>query len=198
MIHRTAVSSRFLLRGSAALLLAGAVTTCTDNTGPAPGRADLSRTALTTPNPPQIFMGAGDIRPVHQQQRREHGQTDRCGPDRGGVHRGDNAYPNGTADEFTNCYEPTWGRTRRTHPVAGDHDYATPDAQDYFAYFGSSAGTAGQGYYSFDLGQWHIIALNSNIPRSASSPQMQWLRADLAAHPNLCTLATGTTPSTPR
>jgi hypothetical protein len=171
-------------------LLAVAGTTCIDNTGPAPGRRDLSPTALTTLNPPQIFMGAGDISLCTSNSDENTAKLIDAVPTASVFTVGDNAYPSGTADEFTNCYEPTWGRHRaRTYPVAGDHDYDTPNAQDYFAYFGASAGTAGQGYYSFDLGQWHIIALNSNIPRSAGSPQMQWLRADLAAHPNLCTLA---------
>jgi invasin-like protein/calcineurin-like phosphoesterase family protein len=77
----------------------------------------------------------------------------------------------------------------RTHPAAGNHEYNTSNATPYYNYFGAAAGEPGKGYYSFDLGAWHIIVLNSNITRTPSSPQGQWLRADLAAHQNLCTLA---------
>ena len=79
-------------------------------------------------------------------------------------------------------------------PSPGNHEYQTTGAAGYFAYFGSNAGTAGQGYYSYDLGEWHIIVLNSNsncgaISCSANSAQVQWLRADLAANTKACILA---------
>jgi calcineurin-like phosphoesterase family protein len=103
---------------------------------------------------------------------------------------GDTVYPDGTIDQFMNCYEPTWGRHKdRTYPAVGNHEYHTPDAAGYFDYFGSAAGEPGKGYYSYDLGTWHIIVLNSNIPVEIGSPQEQWLRTDLAAHPAACTLA---------
>ena len=103
---------------------------------------------------------------------------------------GDNAYPKGTATQFANCYDPSWGRHRdRTRPSPGNHDYATPGATPYYAYFGSRAGPSGKGYYSYDLGTWHIISLNSNIKAGSSSKQAKWLRADLAANPADCTLA---------
>jgi hypothetical protein len=103
---------------------------------------------------------------------------------------GDNAYPDGTAAELRQCYDPTWGRHRaRTHPSPGNHDYMTPGAADYFAYFGSAAGEPGKGYYGYEVGGWHVVALNSEIPAGAGSPQEQWLRQDLAAHPTRCTLA---------
>jgi hypothetical protein len=103
---------------------------------------------------------------------------------------GDNAYEDGTAREFRNCYEPTWGRHRaRTRPSPGNHDYRTAEAAPYYAYFGENAGPPGRGYYSYDLGAWHIVSLNSNIAAEASSEQERWLRADLAAHPSRCTLA---------
>lgn len=103
---------------------------------------------------------------------------------------GDNVYPDGTIDQFVDCYEPTWGRFKdRTYPSVGNHEYHTPDAAGYFEYFGSAAGEPGKGYYSYELGTWHIIVLNSNIPVEAGSPQEQWLRADLDAHPAACTLA---------
>ena len=108
---------------------------------------------------------------------------------------GDNAYSNGTATEFTNCYGPSWGRhLARTKPSPGNHEYNTLNATGYFGYFGSAAGDPARGYYSYDVGAWHIIVLNSNsscttISCAAGSAQDTWLRADLAAHGNVCTLA---------
>ena len=103
---------------------------------------------------------------------------------------GDNAYPDGTSGQFSNCYDPTWGRHKaRTRPTPGNHDYHTSDAAAYYTYFGDSAGPSGRGYYSYDLGAWHIISLNSNVNMSAGSSQEQWLRADLAASTSQCTLA---------
>jgi hypothetical protein len=103
---------------------------------------------------------------------------------------GDNVYNDGSATQFAQCYEPTWGRHRaRTRPSPGNHDYRTSGASGYYAYFGANAGDAGVGYYSFDLGEWHIISLNSNVSMSAGSPQEQWLRADLAATSRACVLA---------
>lgn len=104
---------------------------------------------------------------------------------------GDNAYPLGRAVDFANCYAPTWGRHRtRTRPSPGNHDYyASPDAAPYFAYFGAYAGPGGAGYYSYNLGAWHIVSLNSNVDAQAGSAQELWLRADLAANPTPCTLA---------
>jgi hypothetical protein len=103
---------------------------------------------------------------------------------------GDNVYNNGTATEFANCYAPSWGRHKsRTRPAIGNHEYNTPGASGYFDYFGSAAGDVGKGYYSYDLGGWHVVVLNSNLAMTADSPQLVWLRADLAAHPLRCTLA---------
>ena len=103
---------------------------------------------------------------------------------------GDNAYPNGSRLEYESCYDPSWGRHKsRTHPVAGNHEYNTMGASGYFEYFGAAAGDRTKGYYSFELGPWHIVALNSNLATSVGSPQEQWLRADLAAHPTRCVLA---------
>jgi hypothetical protein len=103
---------------------------------------------------------------------------------------GDNAYPLGRVEDFADCYEPTWGRHKsRTRPSPGNHDYYSAGAAPYYAYFGAHAGSSGVGYYSYDLGAWHIVALNSNVAAQAGSPQEQWLRADLAANQTLCTLA---------
>jgi acid phosphatase type 7 len=107
---------------------------------------------------------------------------------------GDEAYPRGTTEDFDECYKPSWGRFEwRTKPVPGNHDYETPNAQGYFEYFGKAAGDPDKGYYSYDLGDWHLIALNSNCEEvggcDASSPQVQWLKADLAKNQKKCTLA---------
>jgi hypothetical protein len=103
---------------------------------------------------------------------------------------GDNAYNSGTEAEYRDCYGPTWGRHKaRTRPTAGNHEYNTPGATPYYTYFGVSAGPAGLGYYSYDLGAWHIVALNSNIDAGAGSAQGRWLAGDLASHRTVCTLA---------
>ena len=103
---------------------------------------------------------------------------------------GDNVYPNGSAKQFQECYAPTWGKFKaRTYPIPGNHDYNTGGAQAYYEYFGARAGEAGKGYYSFDVGAWHIVALNSEIETDENSAQVQWLRDDLAQHSAQCTLA---------
>lgn len=103
---------------------------------------------------------------------------------------GDLAYEDGTAQQFADCYGPSWGRHKaRTRPVPGNHDYHTSGAAPYFAYFGAAAGEPGKGYYSYNLGSWHVVALNSEISMSSSSAQVAWLKADLAANPAACTLA---------
>jgi uncharacterized protein YjiK len=103
---------------------------------------------------------------------------------------GDNAYNDGTAAEFANCYDPSWGRHKaRTRPAPGNHDYHTAGAPGYYGYFGSAAGDPAKGYYSYDMSGWHIVVVNSEIDVSLGSVQEQWVRADLAAHPATCTLA---------
>jgi hypothetical protein len=107
---------------------------------------------------------------------------------------GDNAYPDGSAADYAHCFDPPWhGLRGRLRPVPGNHDYQTLHAAGYFSYFGASAGTSGQGWYSYDLGGWHLIALNSECDAiggcGPGSRQLAWLVADLAAHPVACTLA---------
>jgi len=108
---------------------------------------------------------------------------------------GDNAYPDGALSDYRSWYDPTWGAFKvKTRPSPGNHDYHTSGAPGYFDYFNGvgaqtgPAGDRGKGYYSFDLGSWHLIALNNYVPMSAGSAQETWLKADLAAHPG-CTLA---------
>src|SRR5439155_1573909 len=103
---------------------------------------------------------------------------------------GDNAFPHGTLADYTTCYDPTWGRHKdRTQAVLGNHDYDAGNADGAFAYFGDRAGPRGLGYYSVDLGAWHVIVLNDNIPFGPGSAQDQWLVNDLAATTGRCTLA---------
>ena len=108
---------------------------------------------------------------------------------------GDEQYEDGLLSEFQNSYDLSWGRALgRTHPVPGNHEYASgSNGNGYFAYFGARAGTAGRGWYSFNVGQWHLVALNSNCSAvggcGSSSPQVTFLKNDLAAHHPACTLA---------
>lgn len=116
---------------------------------------------------------------------------------------GDNQYYCGGLSDFQQSYDLSWGRLLSiTHPVIGNHEYLTSGgtgcdstgaASGYFSYFGSRAGSVGKGYYSYDVGSWHLIALNGSCSRiggcGSSSPQGKWLAADLASHSNTCTLA---------
>ena len=113
---------------------------------------------------------------------------------------GDNTYEDGTAAEFRQCYDPSWGHYKaRTRPAPGNHDYsggeaAIGTAKGYFGYFRKIASDRATGYYSYNLGQWHLLSLNSNCAEvghcDSSSPQMRWLKANLAAnHDKRCTLA---------
>ena len=107
---------------------------------------------------------------------------------------GDNAYDRGTAEEFRNCYQPTWGRHKdRTRPAVGNHEFYSYAAAPYFGYFGANAGDPTQGYYSYELGTWHIVVLNSECVEvggcQRGSREEKWLSADLDAHPSGCILA---------
>jgi hypothetical protein len=106
---------------------------------------------------------------------------------------GDLAYPDGTKENFE-CYDRTWGRQKaRTRPAPGNHEFHSSAATPYFDYFGAVAGAPGDGYYSYELGAWHIVVLNSECVDvggcGPGSREEKWLRADLAAHPSSCTLA---------
>ena len=106
---------------------------------------------------------------------------------------GDLQYSNGTPSAFRSAYHPTYGRILdRTIPVAGNHEYGTRDAAGYYGYFGARAGDPARGYYSRDLGSWHVVVLNTNCGEvggcPSSSAQAAWLRADLAASDARCTV----------
>ncbi|HEY3233707.1 MAG TPA: metallophosphoesterase, partial [Polyangiaceae bacterium] len=113
---------------------------------------------------------------------------------------GDNAYSNGTLNQFNMYFDPTWGKHKaRMRPTPGNHDYGTANAAGYFDYFNGvgvmtgPAGERGKGYYSYDVGAWHMIAINSNCSAiggcNPGSPQETWLRADLTATTAKCVLA---------
>jgi hypothetical protein len=152
-----------------------------------------SRTPTQSSGAGEVFVGAGDI--ASCTSNGDEATALLLDQISGTVFTlGDNAYQNGTLAEFNNCYNPTWGRHKnRTMPVAGNHEYNTAGASGYFDYFGAVAGDRSKGYYSFNLGSWHIIVLNSNCSNvggcGAGSTQEQWLRADLAANSTQCTLA---------
>ncbi len=104
---------------------------------------------------------------------------------------GDLQYNSGAYSDFIASYDPTWGRFKSiSHPVPGNHEGS---ASGYFKYWGSQAGTAGKGWYSYNVGSWHILAINSQqcsqTGCGAGSEQEKWVKADLAANPKACTLA---------
>jgi hypothetical protein len=105
---------------------------------------------------------------------------------------GDLQYERGMDSEFPS-FQASWGPfVDRIRPAVGNHEYLTANAAPYYAYFGSHAGPPDRGYYSYDYGGWHVVVLNSNctiVSCDTGSAQLQWLRADLSAHPAPCTLA---------
>jgi len=131
-----------------------------------------------------VFVGAGDIASCDNNNDELTAQLLDAIP--GTVFTtGDNVYDSGTLTQYTNCYDPTWGRHRaRTKPIPGNHEYVTAGAAGYFQYFNNISS-----YYAYDVGSWRIYALNSEIDVSANSPQVMWLQADLAANPSQCVLA---------
>jgi hypothetical protein len=115
-------------------------------------------------------------------------------PDATVVVLGDNAYPDGSVQDFAACYDPTWGAVKaRTWPVAGNHEYETPDAAGHFGYFGAAAGSPETPWQVRELAGWRVYLLDSECGRGrarCSEPdQLAWLRADLAEHPASCILA---------
>jgi len=155
----------------------------------------------TRPQRPEgsfILVGAGDIASCKQPQGAE--ATAKLIEQIPGTvfAAGDLAYERGTPAEFEKCYGPTWGRFKdRTKPAPGNHEYDGSMAVGYFQYWGAQAGPPEKGYYSYGLGSWHIIVLNTNCGSQVlggcgqESPQEQWLRQDLAEHTNACILAYG-------
>lgn len=140
-------------------------------------------------SPTHVVLAAGDIGDCRSNgDERTAALLDRL---RGSVLTlGDNAYERGTVEDYRACYAPSWGRhKRRTRPAPGNHEYKTDGASGYFGYYGASAGPAHRGYYSFDLGAWHVVSLNSEQDTSAGGAQVQWLKRDLARSRAECVLA---------
>ena len=154
--------------------------------------------SLPTAADAAILVGAGDIgecgtggpaATAEEIQR----VVDRY-PDAAVFTAGDDAYPDGSTADFGECYDPWWGRfLNRTRPAAGNHEWHTPDAAGYLAYYGNRAGTTGGTWYAYDAGSWRVIVLDSDCDETGgcgpSSPQGRWLAAELAAHAAACTLA---------
>jgi Calcineurin-like phosphoesterase len=136
-----------------------------------------------------VVVAAGDIAEVGRHHRLTSDRVLELDPD-AVLPLGDNQYPSGGLGDYRRSYDPTWGRFKaKTRPVPGNHEYATSGAAGYFAYFGKRARPKGRSYYSFDLGGWHLIALNTSIAHGPGSAQERWLRADLVATPKRCILA---------
>ena len=175
-----------------------------------PATADTNWDTITAhvdpPGTPQTFIGAGDIGECTFGWPQKTAALIDTIP--GTVFTlGDNAYPYGRAVDYAGCYQSTWGRfKKRTHPAPGNHDYqehlptdpsiVDTTADGYFGYFGVVAGNGPVGNYSYDLGAWHIVVLNSSFEEKVvlgrvldTTAQLAWLDADLAAHPAPCTLA---------
>ena len=153
----------------------------------------IPRRALAAGLEPAVLVGAGDIADCTDISGAE--ATARLLEKIPGTVMavGDLAYPDGTKENF-DCYNKTWGRVKgRTRPAPGNHEFHSKGATYYFQYFGPAAGNPSEGYYSYELGTWHIIVLNSECAEvggcDAGSREERWLRADLAAHPAACTLA---------
>ena len=163
-------------------------------------RAPQPATPPLTGDEPAVLVGAGDIAECGTEGDEataalidgviaEH-------PDAVVFTSGDNAYDGGLPEEFDECYEPSWGRFKdRTRPAVGNHEFGARKAGGYSDYFGEAAGEFDEYYYSYELGGWHIVVLNSEChrvgcePGSSDGEQAEWLEADLAASDASCTLA---------
>lgn len=150
----------------------------------ASGRAPMERAAAAAA---PVLLVTGDIDGCNEGEDTAELVTKIPGPV---ATVGDNAYPGGTAEDFARCYDPTWGKLKdRTRPVPGNHDYDVSKARPYYEYFGAAAGDPATGWYSYDLGTWHVVALNSNCDAVDCEAQTKWLESDLAAHPTPCIAA---------
>lgn len=191
-----ALVAPMLLSLSIALLLS-----CSETTEPTPRSnaavPSLSVVGATETAPVVRMIGAGDISSCSNQHdsvtaEQVVGYLAEW-PDATVYTLGDNVYEDGTAAQYANCYDPTWGRFKAsTRPALGNHDYHTSGAQGSFDYFGSLLGPPGRGYYSYDLGAWHVVVLNSNnsdVPTEIGSEQQLWLENDLATNTKGCILA---------
>lgn len=145
------------------------------------------------PSGDAVLIGAGDIADCGRDRGRATAALIEANP--GTVFTaGDNAYDAGSAGQFRDCYDPGWGRFRdRTRPAPGNHDWGTKDLAGYLGYFGAAAGPNGTSWYSYDLGTWHVVMLDSNCSSvggcDPASEQGRWLADDLRANGTRCTVA---------
>jgi hypothetical protein len=193
---------------SRVLLTALALVAACDGAGvppPSPPPSPSPSPTATATDTAPVIAAAGDIVCAPRTAAQSRDQMRLCGDRltadllaKGGYDAvlalGDLQYEAGALADFRRAYARSWGRFRSiTYPVPGNHEYGTSRAAGYYAYFGPRAGDPARGYYSFDIGAWHLIALNSNCGAvggcGVSSPQGRWLQRDLAAHRNTCTLA---------
>lgn len=167
------------------------------NAAPA-GRIAAAVASLDIPRDAAVLVGAGDIAECQhlapaRATARLIAAVVAAAPRARVFTTGDHAYPDGTARQFARCYDPTWGRfNARTYPTPGNHDYHVPGARayfDYFVFFDRHPEARPRGYYSYDLGAWHIVALNSITLAGPDSPQLAWLKRDLASAATGCILA---------
>lgn len=153
----------------------------------------VAPTPTTTPNPPPaILIAAGDIAAC---DRDGDSATAALVAELDGTVAtlGDHVYPAGSDETFAQCYDAAWGDfLDRTRPAVGNHDLQDDGGAAYHRYFADRAGNPGEGWYSYDIGDWHVVVLNSNcelIDCDPGSPQYEWLAADVAASDATCTLA---------
>ena len=188
---RIAASGVALLAALSAAQCGGSKPTAPTPTPPAelPGTIPTP-TPTPTPSVPRVFVGAGDIgwcgKGAEPTARLIDGIPGEV------FTAGDNAYMEGSLKNFMECYQPTWGRFfDRTRPTAGNHEYDTDNtARGYYTYFGVRANQATEGYYSYEVGDWHIIALNSALPGIGfGGAQLSWLQAELTTNKAKCTAA---------
>lgn len=175
---------------AAVVALAAAIAVAYRDTHPAAptaaGRSPVARDASPVAAPytqSATLLAAGDIADCDDAARRTGSLLARLPGVVAAL--GDLAYPDGAIESFRSCYDPAWGDLLdRTRPAQGNHDVRTRGAAGYYSYLGAIAGPRPQGYYSYALGTWHIVVLNSNCEQvggcDAASPQGRWLRDDLA------------------
>ncbi|HTD84799.1 MAG TPA: metallophosphoesterase [Gemmatimonadaceae bacterium] len=205
--HRDDVRIRILTSRPRLLVICLLIAACSSDRNPSPTKEGRPQQEIVLPGSP-ILIGAGDIAVCGTPGDEATGalvdsllRADSASGVQSVVATfGDNAYPSGqqgVTDDFPRCFTPSWGRPRIMnviHTAPGNHDYDSGSGDPYFAYFGDRAGPAGKGYYSYDVGGWHIISLNSELYFENDDPakikaQEDWLERDLQQHKTRCALA---------
>jgi hypothetical protein len=195
LLHRR-LNRNVILSVAVVIALAAGLDGCLPNRG---GHLDPSPTPSVIPGNGITIYAAGDIAECKNLKPADTSAAKTAALIASGLAKdkdavvltlGDNAYPLGLPIEFTNCYDPTWGQFKaRTYPAPGNHEYYIPAAIGYYGYFGAAAGPDRHGYYSVELGTWHVVSLNSNLKEDEQKAQLAWLKLDLEQHKAHCTLA---------